>query len=192
MMTAAKRRMPPEWVAMIVTMSFALTLGLVGWQIDSDTLRTLSLFLGTVGPASFLALDLADRYMSVPRARIIRWTLLGSGVIVVASIIASQVTNNALDPHTSWTFSVAIWGMMILGMGLSLVIPVLAVLMAMQYAKVASGRRRAFGLLLIGLGGFGLVLPLQFADMTDMWPWIGIPAMVIAFVGRNILDAARS
>ena len=177
-----------EWLIGIGSMAVGLVLWFIGWQFDVAGWLPVSLFLGTIVPASFVVIDLSRRLMPTIIAKGVSIVIGLIDLVVVAAIAMLHAMETAETFAFLGTTTIAIWGTVTLGIGLTLALLILSLQLTMSYMRVASGRTKAIGAILIGVGGIGLVLPLQFIDLTDAWPLVALPAMIVAVMGQRRLD----
>lgn len=157
-------------------------------EAAATLLLPVALYLGTVVPATYIAIDIARRYFSHTLSTWIQRVLLATLAVVALALIAlhSFSLSHALILYA--TVSVAIWGMMGLGLLLTMINGILWLGMARNTMRVASGRRCGVGMLLIGIGSVALTLPLLFLDMTEQWPLLALPGMIVCLVGLRQQD----
>lgn len=169
------------FVVWVLTMALHL-------QAAATLLLPVALYLGTVVPATYIAIDIVGRYFSHTLSAWIKRVLLVTLALVAAALITlhSFSLSHALILYT--TVAVAIWGMMGLGLLLTMINAVLWFGMARNTLRVASGRRRGIGMILIGIGSIALTAPLLFLDMTEQWPLLALPGVIVCLIGLRQQD----
>ena len=177
-----------DWLLAIVSMVVGLILWFAGYQFEIGALLPIALFLGTILPASLTAIDMARRLLPATSSTFLR---IGILLLDVAVLIAIGVLES-MEASESFQFLgstvIAIWGTTLLGLGLAVAHVIFAFMMASNYARVSSGKSKALGAMLVGLGSIGMVIPLQFIDLTNGWPLAALPAMVVAIMGQRRID----
>jgi len=172
-----------EWLNAWISMFIGLVLWFTAWQMDLDGWLPVSLFLGTIVPASMIVIYLVDRMMATALTNIIRWALIVIDILVLAAIIMLRVVNTAETFSFLGAATFAIWGTVSLGFGLGIAFVILTFQLVVNYSRVPSGRSKAVGAALLGVGGLLLVVPLQFIQLGEAWPLAALPALIIARMG---------
>lgn len=178
----------------------AQAVGLVLWAAAASTdlatastlVAPLALFLGTMMPATLVASSQLHRFLPTSAARAVSYVLLAVMLVVVVSLGLLHSVASAESLLLYATVSIAVWGMIGLGLVLTIVNGMMAALMARNYARVKSGRPKAVSMMLIGGGALLLTAPLLVLDMTETWPAVAIPGLFLAWLGRKRLEEVHA
>ena len=176
------------WLTAVLLQVVGLILWFVGLQFDVSSVMPVALFVGTVVPATAIAMDLGIRFLPTPSAMFLRTGLLLVNIAVAVAI----VTVHTVAATGSFAFlsavSIAIWGTVAMGIGLAALNVGLSLMMARNYFRVPSGRQKGIGTLLVATGTLGLTAPLLVIDLVIQWPLVAMPAMIVALMGQRRLD----
>lgn len=174
----------------------AQVVGLLLWGVvstmkpaDASTLfAPLALFLGTMVPAALVASSQLYRFLPTPPARVGSILLAVVLVVVLISLGLLHSVAEAESLLLYATVSIAVWGMIGLGVVLTMINTIASAVMARNYARVRSGRPRAVGMLMIGVGAVSLTAPLLLLDMTEHWPFVAVPGLLLVGLGQHRLE----
>lgn len=178
----------------------AQAVGLLLWgmvaAMDLATASTLfaplGLFLGTMVPSALVASSQLYRFLPTPAARAGSILLLGVLLVVLVSLGLLHLVAEAESLLLYATVSIAVWGMIGLGVVLTIVNTMTAAVMSRNYARVRSGRSKAISMVMIGCGALLLTAPLLVLDMTETWPAVAIPGLFLAWLGRKRLEEVHA
>ena len=176
------------WLTAVFLQALGLALWFVGFQFGIGTLMPIALFIGTVVPASAIAMDIGIRFLPTPSALFLRIGLVLVNIAVATSIVIVHTVAGTGGFAFLSAVSIAIWGTVAMGLGLAVLNVTLSLLMARNYFRVPSGRQKGLGSLFVAMGTLGLSIPLLVIDLVVMWPLVALPAMIIALMGQRRLD----
>ena len=176
------------WLTAVLLQALGLVLWFVGFQWQIGSIMPIALYIGTVVPASSIAVDLGTRYLPTPSSVFLRIGL----IVVNIAVIAAIITVHTVASTGSFTFlsavSIAIWGTVGMGVGLAAINVILSLMMAANYFRVPSGRVKGIGSIFVAVGTLGLTIPLLVIELVVAWPLVALPAMIIALMGQRRLD----
>ncbi|MGA0045993.1 MAG: hypothetical protein ACO3I4_07035 [Candidatus Kapaibacteriota bacterium] len=156
---------------------------------DASTLfAPLALFLGTMVPATLVASSQLYRFLPTPSARVVSILLAVVLLVVILSLGLLHSVAEAESLLLYATVSIAVWGMIGLGLVLTIINTVTSAVMARNYARVRSGRPQAINMIMIGLGAVALTAPLLVLDMTQHWPYVADPGLLLLGLGQQRLE----
>ena len=176
------------WLTAVFLQVLGLVFWFVGFQFELGTLMPIALFIGTVVPASAIAMDLGKRFLPTPSAFFLRTGLLVVNIAVAVAIVVVHTVASTGSFAFLSAVSIAIWGTVAMGVGLAALNVGLSLMMARNYFRVPSGREKGIGSVLVAVGTLGLTIPLLVIDLVAMWPLVALPAMIVALMGQRRLD----
>lgn len=176
------------WLTAVMLQVVGLVLWFIGFQFDISILMPIALYVGTVVPASAIAMDLGIRFLPTPSAFFLRIGLLVVNIGIASAIVVVHTVASTGSFAFLSAASIAIWGTVAMGVGLAAINVALSLLMARNYLRVPSGRQKGIGALLVAAGTLGLTVPLLVIDLVAQWPLVALPAMIVALMGQRRLD----
>lgn len=176
------------WLTAVLVQFVGLVLWFTGFQFDLGALMPVALFVGTVIPASLIAIDLGIRFLPTTAARFMQLGLIAVNIAVAVAIVVVHTVASTGSFAFLSAVEIAIYGTVTMGLGLAVLNVSLSLLMARNYLRVASGRQKGIGSLFVAAGTLGLTLPLLVIDLVVQWPLVALPAMIVALMGQRRLD----
>jgi len=183
-----ERQMTRYWLTAVLVQFVGLVLWFTGFQFDLGALMPVALFVGTVIPASLIAIDLGIRFLPTTAARFMQLGLIAVNIAVAVAIVVVHTVASTGSFAFLSAVEIAIYGTVTMGLGLAVLNVSLSLLMARNYLRVASGRQKGIGSLFVAAGTLGLTLPLLVIDLVVQWPLVALPAMIVALMGQRRLD----